>query len=780
ISDGYTLSDTYDKIQNYNYGYTDKKTDNDFIAEYTQLRQLIHESVVISNNLYKTAGFFLNEYASPATSQNGKESVSVTLARQALVNVSYNAYKDMMENDFDTFDSYVSMRDSTGTDAADGVVLPSEIVTARQDAYINLERDRKNLFDLMDTINLSRVFDKAGIEKDGNVLYYQVANDILQMADTADIKNTIEHTSQFVERFNTLNTIFKNKNAALTDYKKRLAQQPQLLNLAKAVSDYLVFAEFAAKMELTKQLLALYPDSSSRTSNLAILSDYVSQNPGIDYEKLFSFESARESLGYFDIDEQFAPKAVTDFINPIAVLETFRNIKIDDGKEKNPLSTANIAYATYLSKNKRVETVINTVGDYSDRFVNYWATFADTLKPYATDYQTFHEFALNSKSYLINTQLLDIYNFSYDLLSSVKDEAIYSKTKNTKNHALKIIDDRRKALSLNFTHVCTNVLNAWAMLPEDAVKANRYISALDKKSVRNDYTTVKNLKDAKGNIPWWTAFVNLGTTLLKSEASYQTAAGLESFQSKLYFFPILKDAAPDTMSVRFEDMPSLNRTLKSYGLVNEKDPVKEGIDKIEMAEDEGVDNLQDPLLNNVMAGRSDVRTWATSVSRILSDLGNRKNRLKTKISIPDLKTQEDLIAQSGIKLPNANFYFRYISVVSGSVETERLSTVSEKDANEIFNQDTDQSSLIFNFYQYSDSKEADVSYKVNGGYAAIRMYLNDRAVYSEKEHCSYVPVMLKNRMGDDCVIFFKVEFNKELLSPDEWPDSENWPSITAF
>ncbi len=89
--------------------------------------------------------------------------------------------------------------------------------------------------------------------------------------------------------------------------------------------------------------------------------------------------------------------------------------------------------------------------------------------------------------------------------------------------------------------------------------------------MRNDYTTVRNLNSAKGNIPWWTSFVNLGTTLLKSEASYQTATGLEEFQSKLYFFPVLKDAAADAMTLRYDDMPLLNRRLKSYSIVKAKE-----------------------------------------------------------------------------------------------------------------------------------------------------------------------------------------------------------------
>lgn len=326
------------------------------------------------------------------------------------------------------------------------------------------------------------------------------------------------------------------------------------------------------------------------------------------------------------------------------------------------------------------------------------------------------------------------------------------------------------------------------MLPEDPVKANHFISALDKKSVRNDYTTVRNLNSAKGNIPWWTSFVNLGTTLLKSEASYQTATGLEEFQSKLYFFPVLKDAAADAMTLRYDDMPLLNRRLKSYSIVKAKESDL-NVPKIEESADEGVDNLQEPLLNNVMAGRNDIRQWATSVSKILTDVGDRKNKLEFTLSIPSMEKQEELRQMSNIALTSAVVTMRYVSIKSvalsslssslSTVQSSRFSTAVENGERKIANSDVASGNFEFQFYRYSDSNMPDTTYKVKGNYAALRMYLNDRAIYSDKEHCSYVPLIVSNR-GDESVLFVKVSFNKELLRPDEWPDSQNWPSITMF
>lgn len=784
LKDGYSLSEAYLKLYNHKYTYSGDKSDEEIIREYKELQRIIHNAVLTAESLESTGGIFLHEYATPIADSKDSQNDSITLQRQVLVNMAHKAYKQMMLDDFDYFDNYVSMRDSTRSDVADSVVLPSDIYTSKNTSVAALEKDREHIFELMETVNMTRVFDTVSNDKTGKKLNYQLVNDLLRIADTTDIKGKIENTSDFVERFNALNTIFKNRNSALENFKKQISQMPNVAKLTDAISDYMVFAEYSSKVILAKQLLSLYPDGKSKASNLARLGDLVSENADREYERILSADVAREALGYFEIDEEFSPSAVRDYINPVAVLDEFRNVKIEDGKEKSALSQANAAFANYLSKNKRAMAVSELVADYADRYVNYWATFADTLKPYESDYQSFHTFALNSRSYMINTQLLDIYNFSYDLLSSINDRSVHSKTQNTKKHALKIIDDRRKTLSLNFNQACTNVLNAWALLPEDALKANRYISAMDKKSVRNDYTLVRNLSESSGNIPWWTSFVNLGTSLLKSEATYQTAAGLESFQTRLYFFPVLKDASYDSMTLAFDDMPVLNRELKSYGLVKEKTKNEAVPEKIEQAEDEGVDNLQEPLLNNAMAGRQDIRTWAGSVSRILSDIGDRKNRTVVKLSIPDLKTQEELIAKSGIKLPNAAFFFRYASVTTDNSKSDRFSTVVELEDKTtpriVFEADVGDANLVINLYRYSDAKLPDVTYKIPGNYASLRMYLDDSAIYSAKEHCSYVPVVVKNRMGDKSVLFIKVAFNKELLRPDEWPDSENWPSITAF
>ena len=796
LNSGAFLVSVYKRLYEFAFNYSDKVKDEDYLQEYQELQALIKKAIKISSELDKTAAVFLHDYASPviksSNSSDKAEKVTVTAQRTMLVDAAYRSYRKIVTDDYKSFIEYVEQSNASGADMVEDVVLSGEVMTSREDTLNNLDKDRQKLDLVMKTVNNSRIFDKTVNEKDGMRLNYQLLSEMLNIADTSNLNLSLDSTADFIDRYNQLNVIFADKYKALDNFDSQNTEDSKINALTKSIKSYLKFSEFTCRMQLANALLDKYPASSSKGSNLTLLAEAISNSKEFDYDEYLSTALAKEALGYFEVADEFSPSAVHEFINPIATLESFKNVKLKDNNASDNNSTAQVksivAFNSYISKSKKVKQVSALIEDYADKFINYWGNFADSLKPYAQDYASFHDFALDSKAYQINSQLSDIYNFSYDLLSSIKDEPLSAKTKKTKAQLLSLIDDRRKALSLNFTQACTNVLNSWAMLPEDPVKANHFISALDKKSVRNDYTTVRNLNSAKGNIPWWTSFVNLGTTLLKSEASYQTATGLEEFQSKLYFFPVLKDAATDAMTLRYDDMPLLNRRLKSYSIVKSKESdLNEP--KIEESADEGVDNLQEPLLNNVMAGRNDIRQWASAVSRILTDVGDRKNKLEFTLSIPSMEKQEELRQMSGILLPSAVVTMRYVSIKStalsslssslSTVQSSRFSTAVEAGERKIVNSDVANGNFEFQFYRYSDSNMPDTTYKVKGNYAALRMYLNDRAIYSDKEHCSYVPLIVSNR-GDESVLFVKVSFNKELLRPDDWPDSQNWPSITMF
>lgn len=98
----------------------------------------------------------------------------------------------------------------------------------------------------------------------------------------------------------------------------------------------------------------------------------------------------------------------------------------------------------------------------------------------------------------------------------------------------------------------------------------------------------------------------------------------------------------------------------------------------------------------------------------------------------------------------------------------------------IFKNNADAQDLIFTFYRFSDDLLPEATVKFEGRYSPLRMYLNDKAVYSNEEKASYMPVEISGRNGESVVLYFKISFNKDLIEPDKCPSSENWTLITQF
>ena len=190
--------------------------------------------------------------------------------------------------------------------------------------------------------------------------------------------------------------------------------------------------------------------------------------------------------------------------------------------------------------------------------------------------------------------------------------------------------------------------------------------------------------------------------------------------------------------------------------------------------------MQEPLIAGTMDENSDVNTWASNVLEIMDTIGDMKNPLKVKISIPNLEKQNELIGETNTGLTNSALLYRYADVSVDGRATPRRSTVVEKEESVLYNGLADKGNLVINYYMYSNAEKADTTYKLKGSYSALRLYLDKNAIVSEKDKCTYAPVYLKDSKGNESMMYLKLEFNKELLDPNEWPSSENWPSINVF
>ena len=793
LKSGVRLTEIYNELKDYSFGFNPKSTVDNYLDKFVHLTALIKEALMISKRLDKDALPFIKEFSEVAkvVKKDDKKAPLIDVQRKAILRAAYEKYRSDTLDDFEQIEKFVYASNAIGSHRFRSTVVLADIDLIKEKTLASLENDFDQISKDLMTVHDSKIFDILVNKSNQETITYRQLAGLVNIASLVDedAKLTINIPSDYENGYKSIAAdmvTFKNEIKSLTS---NVSDNHWLEPVAHSLNDYLLLSEYASKVYLTRRLLELYPQDKNQGINLMMLIDKISEfDKNNDLlSSLVNEDLARDALGYFEVSTEYSPMAVDNYINPIGFVASIKN-EFSKKKADDKIKASDAAFVAFLQNDKNVNNALNIMGSYAGKFVLYWSNFGDELKPYANDYYSFHDFALSSKAYQINSQLRDVYNFSYEILSLINPNSLTNRGKNTIDDAKKLIDARRKVLGINFTAACNNVLNAWAILPDNAIAANAYIRSLSKKTIRNDYTLVRNLSDSKANIPWWTSFVNLGTALLKSEASHQTVVSLDSFQQKLYYFPILKDATYEAMSLKVRDLSLLKNKLKSFGF-KKKEKLPEDISAVatnleekveETAQDDGVNNMQEPLIAGTMDENSDVNTWASNVLEIMDTIGDMKNPLKVKISIPNLEKQNELIGETNTGLTNSALLYRYADVSVDGRATPRRSTVVEKEESVLYNGLADKGNLVINYYMYSNAEKADTTYKLKGSYSALRLYLDKNAIVSEKDKCTYAPVYLKDSKGNESMMYLKLEFNKELLDPNEWPSSENWPSINVF
>lgn len=772
---------------------SDASDDTDeLMRRYTGMRDKLGELLELCRTLDKYRDGFIAEYASLNQSKvqsavsdlraksKKDDPESANLLRRGILETSYRNYRKLITDDFDTFNSYTDNGTVTSENIDYNHFSSANISQFRAQVKSNLENSFSDLLNLMQTVNRGNLFDYASGQKSHGYLNYELLSRLLNIVYVSDkdLDISFNKPSEFEENFRKVVSVYKDRRDRLDRFLSASSiDDGNFGRFINGFRKYMDFAEYESKVAAVNRLLSLYPNDSSRTKNLAYLSELIANQDGsYNYDEHFSFDLASEVLGDIDINPDFSPAAYSEYIKPVLYLSSYINAK-DSNKD---------SFSRYLAGLKNFDKIRNYVLSYTDSYVNYWASFPDSIRLNISDYAMFHDYAQNSKAYQVNSQLLDIYNFAYDVLSFKEDSPLLKKTDNSRELALKNIENRRRTISLNFTEACNNVLSSWALLPDDAVRANYYLKTLNRKQIRNDFTIVKSSQSSGYDIPWWSSFVNLGTALLKSEANFRTAEGLDEFQSKLYFFPILKDAAIGSMTLEPSSMKLLKRKLNSYGLgsagisVKTKDDNLNDENESDQTKDPLSDDIQEPLLTDVTAGHSDLKEWVDNVNLILSVLSDNRNPLIATVSVPSLDKQNELVKEYKPGAKVAALRYRYVEVKSLKTAAERFGTVVEDKDRVIFKNRADAQDLIFTFYRFSDDLLPEATVKFEGRYSPLRMYLNDKAVYSQEEKSCYVPVKISGKNGESGVLFLKISFNRELIEPDKWPSSENWPLITQF
>ena len=193
--------------------------------------------------------------------------------------------------------------------------------------------------------------------------------------------------------------------------------------------------------------------------------------------------------------------------------------------------------------------------------------------------------------------------------------------------------------------------------------------------------------------------------------------------------------------------------------------------------------------------RNDVTKWAQHADFILKTFGDTENPVTVKIAIPDIKTQNALI--SGVygqdSKANAALKFRYLDIKAGKDAAKRYSSIVTDTAEKvIYDGRADADGLALRFFRFSDDTGAEAEINIRGRYAPLRLYLDNNLVHVNKDSdkdgkgdqkeskASYVPLTVKSKDGEDCVIFGKVYFSQKMLAPEDWPSQENWPLLSSY
>lgn len=805
IKNGNEIKHTAEKFISFTSDISNRDLDQS-IEEYMKLRREIYYTINRADYLDRNYAEFLSTFSTPVVAKkdskdNAEAGKTLDLQRSALFEKSYLDYKNIVNDDFKEFTDYIQNNterkryfDSDYSDT--GKVLHLQNVAAD-----NITRDYEQTKKRLSSIINSRVYDKIKFGNQEEKYGYRVLADILKLvyATEDELPLEVKDPEYFESQFKKLESIFALKNRNLKNFMESHKNLENAKDLVNAAQMYLEYAEFVSKVQLSKNLLKHYPDDSSLTRKVADLA--MSMNDAADDEDglfngMVNFESARRALGYFELDEQYAPKAVESFINPIAYLLQFDSrvkAKAQQKDDKNRIENkSSKLFSQYVENDKHISRIRKSVMLYSDAYVNYWAAFGDSIRPVFYDYSTFHDFTKESRAYEINAQLRDVYNMSYEVLSQIHDSVLSANGQGSRNNALKVIDSRRKLMDLNYNQACTNILNAWTLLPDDVLSANRYVNSLDKKKVRNDFTLVMAQGKSQNTLPWWDSYVRLGIRLLKSEANYSVAASLTEFQNRLYYFPVLRNGNTSGQVIVPEDMQKLRKQLLSFGIGQKKaagndtgknETAASQNPQAEESSDEGVSSIQEPLLNGLKAGRSDISEWVSNVDFILKTFGSTDNPVIAKIAIPNIRTQNALIEKLyGKDYSNAMLRFRYVDIRAGKAAKKRFSTFVNDEDKVIYEDTVDIDSLELDFYRYSDDSKAGAKVAISGRYAPLKLYLDEHLIHlnNDKNNASYVPVNVLSSEGDKGILFLKVYFGQKMLAPEKWPSVENWPALSAY
>ena len=321
------------------------------------------------------------------------------------------------------------------------------------------------------------------------------------------------------------------------------------------------------------------------------------------------------------------------------------------------------------------------------------------------------------------------------------------------------------------------------MLTGDATYANRKVMGMSDKELRSSILSL-----GKGVIPWWSEFTSLGTKLLKRDASSEATLSLALFQDELKFFPLVKDGDVRARILSKNDLKRLMVMFSSFGLTDaSKTEAPDELAGFGLDPEKNLkvaDDIRGPLVFSEDSGKqADFKIWAGMMEKLLTALSSDSKNMQFVITRVDAASQHRLAAEQGFGGYESGFArYRYFDVTIGSrpASTRLPSFVSKPDKDGISGGVISNDEIVFNFYRFSDSEEPDCTYRIDGAYPSLQLYLSSSGIYDEETKQVTLPLILTDKSGASSIFYIGIRNKSGLPLPSDWPSLEDWPDVSLF
>ncbi len=766
----------------------------------------VHEYQGLVSSVNDMTRFF-NVATAPSGSQaqdGGKDKNDAVVSQYAgNFEVAYRNYLSQLGDDFAFLKNYDDLRRKSGVNDT-GIYFRdlnfSQMLTRRPIVEGKLHAEYSRLTETINDVEQKELFDRSSRENARSPLNYQVLSDLFTLFEAELKVPEITHPTQSTEGLREIAAEFSDKQEKLGNFAQTYGNLPYIRSWIDLCSAVAGVQYDLARLAYTQKLLALYPDDPSDLSLLSELTLMVADY-GDDLGDLgngFSMELAKQILGDFEFRQEYNPQGFMDYFGPLALIQNTFGVKlIQDEKEKKQeqkdqaAQTAqkghNVFNPFLTAQRDKLMRLAAAFNRYAGAYINYWSHIADSIHPVAESYAEFYDLANSTKAYQVNSQLQEMYSVGYRAIEQLDSSVLTKNVASLQESSLNQLDGKIKSISIEFTDECTDVLSAWSALGEDATFANRKVMNMSDKQVKTSLLSLGKGSRASAGVSWWQYFTQLGSRLLKRDASGEASTSLSMFQGQLKFFPLVKDGNTHAKVLSKNDIKQLSLMFKSFGLSEPPKAEQESVLPGFALEDAAlrVDNdLQAPLVfSQDSTVQSRFKVWSQTMERILSLLGSEDKTSLYKLQRLDAKTQNRLREEQGLtgtELAMARYRYFTVSIGEGE-QSDRLSSFdNDVGANAFAQGKLDNQSITFRFYKFSDSQEPDCVYTIDGGYPSLQLYLSENAEFDDQQKQSSVPLMITDNTGLRSVFFIGIGFTKDLPAPDDWPALADWPDASLF